>query len=67
MEKELKEIDEAIANLWWGAEISDKAKLWWNDHYKEIIERELAEELVELTTDQPTINDLKRNEEESNA
>ena len=27
----------------------------------------LAEELVELTTDQPTINDLKRNEEESNA
>ena len=27
----------------------------------------LAEKLVELTTDQPTINDLKRNEEESNA
>jgi len=26
---------------------------------------ELAEELVVLTTDQPTINDLKRNEEES--
>jgi hypothetical protein len=26
---------------------------------------ELAEELIELTTDQPTINDLKRNEEES--
>jgi hypothetical protein len=29
--------------------------------------QELAERLVELTTDQPTINDLKRNEEESNA
>jgi hypothetical protein len=28
---------------------------------------ELAEELVELTTDQPTINDLIKNEEESNA
>ena len=27
----------------------------------------LAEELVELTSDQPTINDLKRIEEESNA
>jgi hypothetical protein len=26
---------------------------------------ELAEKLVELTTDQPTINDLKRNEEEN--
>jgi hypothetical protein len=42
MKKELKEIDEAITNLWWGAEISDKAKLWWNDHYQEIVERELA-------------------------
>jgi hypothetical protein len=42
MEKELKEIDEAITSLWWGAEISDKAKLWWNDHYQEIVERELA-------------------------
>jgi len=28
---------------------------------------QLAEELVVLTTDQPTINDLKRSEEESNA
>jgi len=26
---------------------------------------QLAEELVVLTTDQPTINDLKRNEEEN--
>ena len=42
MNKELKEIDEAITNLWWGAEISDKAKLWWNDHYQELMERELA-------------------------
>ena len=42
MEKELKEIDEAITNLWWGAEISDKAKLGWNDHYQEVVERELA-------------------------
>ena len=42
MNKEMKEIDEALANLWWSAEISDKAKLWWNDHYREIIERELA-------------------------
>jgi len=40
--KEMKEIDEALANLWWSAEISDRAKLWWNDHYQEIIERELA-------------------------
>lgn len=29
--------------------------------------QELAERLVELTSDQPTINDLKRMEEESNA
>jgi hypothetical protein len=36
-----------------------------SDLINELIE--LAEELVELTTDQPTINDLKRNEEESNA
>jgi len=42
MEKELKEIDEAITNLWWAAEISDKAKLWWNDHYRLLMERELA-------------------------
>jgi hypothetical protein len=42
MEKELREIDEAISSLWWSAEISDKAKLWWNDHYQEITERELA-------------------------
>ena len=42
MKNELKEIDEAITNLWWGAEISDTAKLWWNDHYQEIVERELA-------------------------
>jgi hypothetical protein len=27
----------------------------------------LAERLVELTTDQPTINDIIKNEEESNA
>ena len=42
MEKELKEIDEAITNLWWATEISDTTKLWWNDHYKLLIERELA-------------------------
>lgn len=29
--------------------------------------QELAERLVELTSNQPTINDLKRMEEESNA
>jgi len=40
MEKELKEIDEALTNLWWAAEISDTTKLWWNDHYQEIVERE---------------------------
>lgn len=27
----------------------------------------LAERLVELTSDQPTVNDLKREQEESNA
>ncbi len=42
MEKELKEIDEAITNLWWSAEISDKTKLWWHDQYREIVETELA-------------------------
>jgi hypothetical protein len=36
-----------------------------SDLINELIE--LAEELVVLTTDQPTINDLKRNERESNA
>jgi len=34
-----------------------------SDLINELIE--LAEELVKLTTDQPTINDLKRNEEEN--
>lgn len=29
--------------------------------------QQLAERLVQLTSDQPTINDLKRMEEESNA
>jgi hypothetical protein len=42
MNKELKELDEAITYLWWAAEISDATKLWWNDHYKLLIERELA-------------------------
>ena len=42
MEKEIREIDEALTNLWWSAEISDKAKLWWNDHCREIMEKELA-------------------------
>jgi hypothetical protein len=42
MSKELKEIDEALTSLWWSAEISDNAKLWWNDHYQRLIERELA-------------------------
>ena len=40
--KELKEINEALTNLWWNAEISDNAKLWWNDHYQQLMERELA-------------------------
>lgn len=40
--KELKEINEALTNLWWSAEISDNAKLWWNDHYQQLTERELA-------------------------
>ena len=39
MNKEMKEIDEVLTNLWWSAEISDSAKLWWNDHYREIVER----------------------------
>ena len=42
MSKELKEIDEALTSLWWSAEISDNAKLWWNDHYQQLMERELA-------------------------
>lgn len=40
--KELKEINEALTNLWWSAEISDNAKLWWNDHYQQLMERQLA-------------------------
>ena len=42
MNKEMKEIDEVLTNLWWNAEISDTTKLWWNDHYREILEKELA-------------------------
>jgi hypothetical protein len=29
--KELKELDEAMISLWYQAEISDEAKLYWND------------------------------------
>jgi len=42
MSKEVREIDEAISILWFNGEISDQAKLWWNDHYQELMELELA-------------------------
>lgn len=31
MKTELKELDEAMSSLWYQAEISDQAKLYWND------------------------------------
>ena len=40
MSKELKELDEAMSSLWFQAEISDAAKLYWNDLVKQLNERE---------------------------
>jgi len=38
--KELKEIDEAMTSLWWQYEISDEAKLWWNDLVSKLMKEE---------------------------
>jgi len=37
---ELKELDEAMSSLWYQAEISDQAKLYWNDLVTRLNERE---------------------------
>ena len=37
MNKELKELDDLISNAWWVGELSDPAKLWWNDNYSAIV------------------------------
>lgn len=38
----MKELDEAINNLWWVGEISDEAKMWWDDHYKKALLEEAS-------------------------
>lgn len=36
----LKELDEVMTSLWYQAEISDEAKLYWNDLVKAVREKE---------------------------
>jgi hypothetical protein len=36
----LKELDEAMTSLWYQAEISDEAKLFWNDLVAKLKEEE---------------------------
>ena len=36
----LKELDEAMTSLWYQAEISDEAKLYWNDLVAKLREEE---------------------------
>jgi hypothetical protein len=38
----LKELDEAMTSLWYQAEISDEAKLYWNDLVAKLKEEENA-------------------------
>ena len=38
--KELKELDEVMTSLWWQYEISDEAKLWWNDLVSKLMKEE---------------------------
>jgi hypothetical protein len=40
----LKELDEAMTSLWYQAEISDQAKLFWNDEIVPLIVAKLKEE-----------------------
>lgn len=40
MSKELKELDEVMSSLWFQAEISDEAKLYWNDLVRQLNEKE---------------------------
>ena len=40
MSAELKELDEAMSSLLYQAEISDQAKLYWNDLVTRLNERE---------------------------
>lgn len=35
----IKEIDEAMVSLWWQYEISDEAKMWWNDFVTQLINK----------------------------
>jgi hypothetical protein len=39
----LKELDEAMTSLWYQAEISDEAKLYWNDEIVPLIVAKLRE------------------------
>jgi len=38
--KALQELDEAMTSLWYQAEISDEAKLYWNDLVAKLKEEE---------------------------
>ena len=38
--KELKELNEVMTSLWWQYEISDEAKLWWNDLVSKLMKEE---------------------------
>jgi hypothetical protein len=40
--KVLRELDEAMTSLWYQAEISDEAKLYWNDLVAKLKEEENA-------------------------
>lgn len=40
----LKELDEAMTSLWYQAEISDQAKMYWNDEIVPLIVAKIKEE-----------------------
>ena len=44
--KALQELDEAMTSLWYQAEISDQAKMYWNDEIVPLIVAKLKEEEV---------------------
>lgn len=44
MNKEMKEIDQVMTNLWWIGEISDDAKMWWNDLCQQTLIQERGRE-----------------------
>ena len=45
MTNALKELDEAMTSLWYQAEISDEAKMYWNDEIVPLIVAKLKEEV----------------------